>query len=378
MDACCPDTAGRYFYGRSKSRGEVLVKSSEIVPDCSGGGNSSPEEERLLTPDLPPRIIMDLRTDCNLKCPMCVVHGSTDDPRLKAWLRRDMDLEKASRILDEVMSAKPMIMPSLWSEPLLARNFKAHVRNVKDRGLTLAANTNGLTLTEDLARFLVEMKVDAIAISIDATTKETLKKVRGIDKLAKIHAAVDRMIAARGDNMLPRIGVSFTIQPDNAHEREAFVEYWAQRVDFVRVGELFENGHFPNVKTKGPRKPCPALYSTMAIHANGDVSLCCIDGFGETNVGNVFEEGVRAVWNGDKLNQVRKWHEEGEWEKVPFCKDCERWMSYGFEEEIRDGLLIRKSPEYTYYNRLDRLENWSENLLGMHKDPKASVDELSR
>jgi len=320
---------------------------------------------------------MDLRTDCNLKCPMCIVHGQTDDPRLKAWLRRDMDIEKARKALDEVMSIKPMIMPSLWSEPLLVRNFKDYVRAIKERGMTLAMNTNGLTLTDDIADYMVKMKVDAISFSIDSTTRETLKKVRGIDKLDKLHAAVDRMLAARGDAELPRIGVSFTVQSANEHEREEFVEYWAHRVDFVRVGELFEEGSFPNLEIKGPRLPCPALYSTMAIHANGNVSYCCLDGFGETNVGNVFEEGVGAVWQGEKLNAVREHHENGEWDKVPFCKGCDRWASYGFEEEIRDNLLIRKSPEYTYYNSLDRLENWSENLLGTHKDPKESLQEIA-
>lgn len=327
--------------------------------------------------ELPPRIIMDLRTDCNLKCPMCIVHGQTDDPRLKAWLRRDMDIDKARKVLDEVMSIKPMVMSSLWSEPLLVRNYKDHVRNIKDRGMTLAMNTNGLTLTEDMARFLVEMKVDAIAFSIDATTKETLKKVRGIDKLDKLHAAVDRMLAARGDAALPRIGVSFTVQPANEHEREDFVQFWTQRVDFVRVGELFEDGKFPNVEIEGPRRACPALYSTMAIHANGNVSYCCLDGFGETSVGNVFEEGVGAVWNGEKLNTVRHYHETGQWDRVPFCKNCERWASYDFEEEVRDGLLIRKSPEYVYYNRLDRLDNWTENLLGTHQNARESIEKFS-
>lgn len=320
---------------------------------------------------------MDLRTDCNLKCPMCMVHGQTDDPRLKAWLRRDVDIDKARAVLDEVMAVNPMLMPSLWSEPLLARNFKAYVRDVKQRGLTLAMNTNGLTLNEDMAHFLVDMAVDAVSISVDSTTKETLKKVRGIDRLDKIHAAVERMLAARGDAALPRIGVSFTVQPANAHEREDFVRIWAKRVDFVRIGELFVDGHFPNIRIEGPRRACPALYSTMAIHVDGNVSYCCLDGFAETSVGNVFEDGVAAVWHGEKLNAVRRYHETGQWDKVPFCKSCERWASYGFEEEVRDGMLIRRSPEYTYYNNVERLENWSENLLGTHKDPKESIKELA-
>ena len=331
----------------------------------------------LPVPELPPRVIMDLRTDCNLKCPMCIVHGDPDNPLLKDFLRRDMPVEMSEKILDDLTDVKPMIMPSLWSEPLLSRQFREHARAIKSRGFTLAMNTNGLLLREDLAEFFVEIGVDAVSISIDAVTKETLKKVRGIDRLDKLHAAVDIMLRVRGERELPRVGVSFTVQATNEHEREAFIEQWAHRVDFVRIGELFVDGKFPNVKVEGPRLPCPALYSTIAIHANGNVSYCCLDGFGETNVGNVFEKSVKDVWNGEALNKVRYYHETGQWDKVPFCKSCERWASYGFEETIENGLLIRRSPEYTYYNNLERLNNWSGGLLGTHKDPKTSLEELS-
>lgn len=337
--------------------------------------DSMPCEPAPAVPELPPRVIIDLRTDCNLKCPMCIVHGDPDNPQLKGFLRRDMPLEKARGMLDELMAARPLMMPSLWSEPTLSREFRQYVREIKSRGMTLALNTNGLTLREPLARFMVESEVDAVAFSVDAVTKETLEKVRGIDKLDKLHEAVELMLRVRGDRALPRIGVSFTVQPANQHEREAFIASWAPKVDFVRIGELFEDGRFPNVKVEGPRRPCPALYSTMAVHVNGNVSLCCLDGFGETNVGNVFDEGVKAVWNGEKLNQVRRWHEAGEYDKVPFCRNCERWASYGFDETLEGDLLVRRSPEYTYYNRIDRLENWSGRLLGTHKDPKESLRE---
>jgi radical SAM protein with 4Fe4S-binding SPASM domain len=318
-------------------------------------------------PDMPSRVLIDLRTDCNLKCPMCIVHGETDDPRLKAFLRRSMSLAQARAVLDEIMASKPLIQPNLWSEPLLAHDFKAHIRHMKERGLTVALNTNGLLLREDMAKFFVEMKVDSVSISIDATTKETLKKVRGIDKLEKIEKSVSVMLQARGERLVPRVGVSFTLQDANRHERDAFVQRWVGRVDFVRVGELFEDGRFPGIKPTGPRKPCPSLYNTMAIHTNGNVSYCCLDGFGETSLGNIFEDGgVKAVWHGEKFREIRHLHETGQYDKVPFCQGCDRWISNDYQEEIVDGLLIRRSAEYTYYNRVDKLENWHGSLLGAH------------
>lgn len=313
-------------------------------------------------PEMPPRMIMDLRTDCNLKCPMCIVHGEPDNPKLKDFLKKDVDLDNAFKVLEEVAPYKPMWQASLWSEPLLAKAFKPFAKRLKELGMTLALNTNGLSIRESLADFLIEIDTDAISVSLDAHTPETLMKVRGIDKLDKLHNAVMTLLEARGDSLKPRIGVSFTVQDTNRHEMEDFIAYWIQHVDFVRTGEMFTPEGFKGIELNKDRKACEALYNTMAIHANGNVSYCCLDGFADTSVGNAFEEGVEKVWNGERLNQVRHWHETGQWDKVPFCKNCDRWASYDFEEEVKDGVLIRKSPEYTYYNRIDRMENWSEQL----------------
>lgn len=321
----------------------------------------------LPVPALPKRVLIDLRTDCNLKCPMCIVHGETEDPRLKAFLRRSMSLEQARQILDEVMVAKPMLQPNLWSEPTLAHDFKKHLRQMKERGFPVTLNTNGLTLRPDLAAFMVEAEIDSVAISIDATTPETLLKVRGIDKLAKIHRGVETMIQARGDHVLPRVGVSFTVQEGNKHEEQDFIRFWTPRVDFVRVGELFVDGKFPRMQPPGERTPCPSLYSTLAVQVDGKAVICCLDGFAETDMGNVLERGVAAVWHGPEFTQMRHYHETQQWEKVPFCQNCDRWSSYVFEEEIRDGLLIRRSPEYTYYNRVERLDSWSAALKSAHQ-----------
>ena len=38
-------------------------------------------------------------------------------------------------------------------------------------------------------------------------------------------------------------------------------------------------------------------------------------------------------------------------------------------EEVRDGILVRRSPQFTYYNKIDRLRNWKGALLGGHKPP---------
>ena len=332
---------------------------------------SGPPSAPLPVSEMPERYLIDLAAKCNLRCPMCPVWGSDDEAAI-ASVKGVMDLEASRRLLDEMASAKAMLQPNMYGEPLLAPDLRAQLLAMKERGLAVAMNTNGLTLTDELAGFLVGIGLDSVFFSIDATTPETLLKIRGIDRLEKIEAAVLRLLNARGDAEHPRIGVSFTVQDDNLHERDAFVRRWVGVVDCVRVGLVFENGSFKDMPDPGPRRPCPALYKTMAIHNDGHVTACCLDGFRRTDLGNVFRDGgIKAVWHGEKFRQFRHWHETGQWDRVPFCKPCNGWAQYDFTEEVADGLLIRRSPELTYYNSISRLRNWHGALLGGHPAPDA-------
>lgn len=324
--------------------------------------------------DLPERVLIDYATKCNLRCPMCPVWGSEDNNAIDS-VKGVMKADAAIRVLDEIAPVRPLVQPNMYGEPLLVPNLRERFKELKQRGIPIALNTNGLTVDDALARFLVEIEVDSISFSIDAVSRETLEKIRGVDRLEKIEAAVFRMLAARGDRDLPRISVSFTLQDANRHEEEAFVERWSGLVDCVRVNLLFENGTFPDMKVPETRLPCPTLYKTLPIHNDGTVTICCLDGFKSTNVGNVFESGVHAVWTGEAFAKVRYYHETGQWDKVPFCKNCNGWAQYEFEEELRDGLLIRRSPEFTYYNRIDRLKNWQGKLLGGHPEPSLNLEE---
>lgn len=322
--------------------------------------------------ELPERVIVDFATRCNLRCPMCPVWGSEDEGAIES-VKGIMDAGNAHKVLDELEPAKPLVQPSLYGEPLLIPNLRERLTEMKARGMTIALNTNGLTLSEKIAQMFVDVGVDSIFFSMEGVTKETLQKIRGVDRLDKIEAAVMRMLRVRGDRDLPRIGVSMTVQDGNRHEEQAFIDKWVGVVDCVRIGLLFENGKFKEMQEPGKRLPCPALYKTMPIHNNGDVTVCCLDGFKNTHIGNVFEEGVKGVWQGEEFAKVRYYHETEQWDKVPFCKGCNGWAQYEFEDIIRDGILIRRSPEFTYYNRIDRLKNWKGRLLGGHPEPTEEV-----
>ena len=137
-----------------------------------------PWSDPLPVPEFPERLLVYFATRCNLRCPMCPVWGS-DDERAIDEVKGVMDLAAARRMLDEVMAHRPMVAPAVYGEPLLIPDVAQVFAEIKRRGMPIAVNTNGLTLTDDLARSFVDLRVDSVMFSLDAVTKETLQKVRG-------------------------------------------------------------------------------------------------------------------------------------------------------------------------------------------------------
>ena len=65
------------------------------------------------------------------------------------------------------------------------------------------------------------------------------------------------------------------------------------------------------------------------VHVDGDVTTCCLDEHLENRLGNLREEGLASIWNGETVNAWRLAHVEGRFEDSgPLCPRC-NWRSAG-------------------------------------------------
>lgn len=296
---------------------------------------------------------------CNLRCPKCLMHGESERGNALRKSLGDMPLDALIRVFDEVKESRPMVSPSFWSEPLLAKIFRDFVVEAKKRYLPIMINTNALLIKGDMAQFLVD-HLDVVSVSIDATTEDTLELTRSTRKLEFIQNAVFELLERRGDNKKPRIVVSFSAEEENIHEQEDFIAFWIRHVDAIRTNEIYDSDRkIGRVSTDIERYPCREIYDQMTIDYDGEARLCCLDAYRETSLGNVFREGLYNVWHGEKYQEVRRVHESGDYSTYPFCASCDQWAGFNIlEEEEKNGVLIRRSKFSTYLNRVDRLETW--------------------
>lgn len=354
------DTKRVKFYGSSKKSAPVKV------------------DKKIEVPDMPLIVRLELTNTCNLSCPHCRHHS--EEKRLPEnyaeYYKTESSItnEQVDLIFNEVAEYKPSVTLNVANEPLIAPSFKYAVEVVKGKGLSGTFNSNGIALTPEMSKFLVDEEYDSVNISIDAYTPETLKKARGISTLNKLVRNVERLVEIRGDKKYPRVGVTFVVTDYNSHEVDDFLNFWKERVDVIRLSGYITDKQpdisiLPGVSTEvlENRVPCKQIFRDIVIRANGDVTPCVITSEEPSLVmGNIFKDGgIRGVWHGKKFTEWRELHNSGRWDEIPYCKTCDYWIeTFDIKEKVEDGFLIRTPSPYTvFYNVIDRMGNWDKDQL---------------
>ncbi len=155
-----------------------------------------------------PRCVTSLMRDsCNSRCVMCGV-GYADNPNVSA-----ITYETYMRMLGHLeMKEVKQIVFSGGGEPLLCEDLLRIVRETK-RGypwVMLVLYTNGIVLSEEMARQLLDQRVNKIIISINASRAETHRRVTGTDAFAAVVRNVKGLVRARDRaGARPHIELSF-------------------------------------------------------------------------------------------------------------------------------------------------------------------------
>jgi radical SAM protein with 4Fe4S-binding SPASM domain len=266
---------------------------------------------------------------------------------------RLMDDDLYARIVAQLASAGnlKMVTPMLQNEPLLDLRLEERVataRRALGRRVRIMLVTNGSPMTGERARSLVDAGVDAVAISLDALTRETYEAIRpGLD--------FDRV----NDNALgllryrDRIDVEmrFLLQKGNRAELPAFRRFWQSRGARVSVQEVTNRAdtlsNYGQVHARRARRlrdilrgvartaggrfypACVQPFLALAVLADGRAIVCCHDWGPREVVGDLSREALDDVWNGKEMNRFRQLLVERRFERSAACADCSVVMQCG-------------------------------------------------
>ena len=286
-------------------------------------------------------------------------------PSLKAKLSLStkpesvMSLEQFKAMLSQIVSfsGSAVIGLSAWCDPVVIPNLGDYVKAVLAHpSLSVLIETDGLCLTESLASSVASAAsqspartngMDAVTwiVSVDAFTSATYSKIHQeyCNDSGQVESTGDgsycfekaRQAVSVLQGLFPgAVYPQFMRMKINENELEAFYRYYHDKAS-PSGGKLIIQ-KYDNFCKKMPdeksadlspllRNPCWHIKRDMTVLVDGSVPFCreCLD---EVIMGNVFRDGIRAVW--EKMTPMAEKEMSGIHEKR--CEDCDEYYTFNF------------------------------------------------
>ena len=174
---------------------------------------------------------------CNLACEHCYLDagpkplvGTTNFAD-----RSELGTEECYKVIDEIAAFAPECLTILTGgEPLLRRDILDIVRRAAERGLWVVVGTNGVRITQNVAKHLAEAGARGLSLSLDALDPERH------DRFRMVRGAWQNTV--EGAEILNRTGLPFIVQTTagshNLDELEAIADFGYERLH-AKVWNLY-------------------------------------------------------------------------------------------------------------------------------------------
>lgn len=268
-------------------------------------------------PEKPLALYMETNAHCNLKCKMCP-HSHFGDK--EAYLPMPL-IEKAAAECAGL--GIPSVLVGASTECLIHPNIKSILRLFKYRHMQdFFVITNGLKLTEDIARHLIDLQIERLNVSLDAATPETYRTIRG-GKLELVEKNIHRFLELRdkAGSDLPYLRISFVVQEDNLHERDAFYEKWKDVADLIDFQDMVDFTPLMQLRQiEVPSFTCPDPFQKLAISWDGTIYPCCSFYQRYFPLGNIATMSLQEAWQSDTIRALRESFHTGNNHMA--CRNC--------------------------------------------------------
>ena len=269
----------------------------------------------------PFEIAIGITNRCNLNCKFC--------PR-KFSKRPIGEISPGllDSILDQVVPYVNVVDLSFDGEPFLHSHWADCIEACHHRDIRAILQTNALLLDDSTAREILDVGVDSITFSVDAATEETYRILKPGSDFEQVVDNVEHFLdlsRSRPKRKRPKTTVQFVRGPDNRHEVKSFLRQWKNKgADLLRIKPMLNFGGSVDSGFGGEQdKPCILLWTSLSIHWDGLVTLCCMDIEGRTNMGDARKTPLREIVDSESFQAVRRLHVKGEYRKHPVCRNCD-------------------------------------------------------
>jgi radical SAM protein with 4Fe4S-binding SPASM domain len=308
--------------------------------------NSPPSERK------PAIIGWEITNQCNLSCPHCYTAAGKR-------AHDELDTAECKSIIDSMAAIGVGTIGWTGGEPLLRADLEELAAYALDKGIMSNITTNAVLLDERRARSLLDVRMRAVQISLDGSTPERNRRIRGSSE-EEFHKIIEAIRICKRLNF--RVHLATLIGRETLDDVREMVKLGKREgVDVIRFcgftpagrgkrqtvqerlqlhNELAEIAQFIHEVQNdteivmtfdvsfGPVPPeyafhtCSAGIDTFYLKANGDVYPCTALFDERFRVGNVRKQSLEEIWNSPAM-----WaHSQFPVEEIKgACRECDNF-----------------------------------------------------
>jgi organic radical activating enzyme len=273
--------------------------------------------------NFPIYILIETTSICNLRCVMCFQVDKTFTTKEYMGL---MDIDLFRNCIDQAVDGGTQAL-TLGSrgEPTLHPKISEMLDYMSGKFIELKVITNATKLNEQLSHDILKSKVDILVFSVDAHTKDLYEKIRVRGKFDQVYNNIKRFHEIR-DKYYPDSNISTRISAvlvRKEQDIDEFTKFWSKIVDEVSAkNAAYRWDTYSNPVHSDLNTPCNLLWERFYIWWDGTTNPCDPDYKSKLSAGNIVENSIRDIWNGNGYKTLREKHINGGRKDYIPCDRC--------------------------------------------------------
>lgn len=287
--------------------------------------------------DFPSKIQLQTINLCNYACGMCP-YPELARTRPKQLLADELYHKLLAELRERKREVQLCLM--LQNEPLLDRRFVDFVARANEHPFVsrVASVSNGSVLDRETLDRLTSFDRFHLTISVNATERGRYRDVHGRDRFEAVRALLDGWTGPRH-----KVVLSCVVSADRPRDFVDFERYWQPLGYPVRMVPMSSRISAKPLNRAVLRVVpdfgrCRYPLDTMTILADGRVVLCGQDWMHSACFGNIAEQTLYEIWNGDALSSIRRAVIDGRLRDVSSCAGCDYPMRSAARVELEHEL----------------------------------------
>jgi sulfatase maturation enzyme AslB (radical SAM superfamily) len=269
------------------------------------------------TPTFPQIIQVQTQYGCNARCVFCPM--GREDNQIIGHME-DATFEKI--VTEAVSSGVKVLSPYLQNDPLVDRKMHERVEVIRAiRGKRPFPKTkiitNGGLLTEERAYKLINAGLEYIVFSVHGVDKAIYDNIMQGPKFETVVKNIDTLVKIKDELKAknPQIEIWAVLTKEVEAQLDATKVFWKTRGIRFKARQLDNRANPDIIDTSDMASEdidwkyayyCTIPFWRAWILWNGDMVLCCVDWERTQVFGNIHEQSIKEIWNGEGYRKYRQ------------------------------------------------------------------------